>query len=111
MQYKKDGHNILPIGLKNNIFHLREKEFREERLQVKSNGYIVGKFSLPLGMKTLTYSLYTSMGMRTQWGKPIATLGEFVDEETPQEVKLDGVVSSIGNIVLFFAALNFLVLT
>ena len=54
--------------------------------------------------------LVTSVGMRTQWGKLVAALGESVDGETPLQVKLNGVASVIGKIGLFFAALTFVVL-
>ncbi|XP_078430340.1 autoinhibited Ca2+-ATPase 1 [Wolffia australiana] len=54
--------------------------------------------------------LVTSVGMRTQWGKLAAALGEAGDDETPLQVKLNGVADVIGRIGLFFAALTFLVL-
>ncbi|KAL0545568.1 hypothetical protein IC582_015455 [Cucumis melo] len=52
----------------------------------------------------------TSVGMRTQWGKLMATLSEGGDDETPLQVKLNGVATIIGKIGLFFAVITFAVL-
>ncbi|KAL0431497.1 UNVERIFIED_CONTAM: Calcium-transporting ATPase 2, plasma membrane-type [Sesamum radiatum] len=54
--------------------------------------------------------LVTSVGMRTQWGKLMATLSEGGDDETPLQVKLNGVATIIGKIGLFFAVVTFTVL-
>ncbi|XP_071705758.1 calcium-transporting ATPase 2, plasma membrane-type-like isoform X7 [Rutidosis leptorrhynchoides] len=54
--------------------------------------------------------LVTTVGMRTQWGKLMATLSEGGDDETPLQVKLNGVASIIGKIGLFFAIVTFAVL-
>ncbi|XP_072992596.1 calcium-transporting ATPase 10, plasma membrane-type-like [Typha latifolia] len=54
--------------------------------------------------------LVTTVGMRTQWGKLMATLSEGGDDETPLQVKLNGVASIIGKIGLFFAVVTFAVL-
>ncbi|XP_009787048.2 calcium-transporting ATPase 2, plasma membrane-type-like [Nicotiana tabacum] len=54
--------------------------------------------------------LITTVGMRTQWGKLIATLSEGGDDETPLQVKLNGVATIIGKIGLFFAVVTFAVL-
>lgn len=54
--------------------------------------------------------LVTTVGMRTQWGKLMATLSEGGDDETPLQVKLNGVATIIGKIGLFFAVLTFAVL-
>ncbi|KAK7309153.1 hypothetical protein RJT34_05666 [Clitoria ternatea] len=54
--------------------------------------------------------LVTSVGMRTQWGKLMATLSEGGDDETPLQVKLNGVATIIGKIGLFFAVITFGVL-
>ncbi|KAJ8544857.1 hypothetical protein K7X08_017440 [Anisodus acutangulus] len=54
--------------------------------------------------------LVTTVGMRTQWGKLIATLSEGGDDETPLQVKLNGVATIIGKIGLFFAVVTFAVL-
>ncbi|KAG9135306.1 hypothetical protein Leryth_015207 [Lithospermum erythrorhizon] len=54
--------------------------------------------------------LITSVGMRTQWGKLMATLSEGGDDETPLQVKLNGVATIIGKIGLFFAVITFAVL-
>lgn len=55
--------------------------------------------------------LVTTVGMRTEWGKLMETLSECGDEETPLQVKLNGVATVIGKIGLCFAVLTFLVLT
>ncbi|KAI3451927.1 hypothetical protein Pfo_008592 [Paulownia fortunei] len=54
--------------------------------------------------------LVTTVGMRTQWGKLMATLIEGGDDETPLQVKLNGVATIIGKIGLFFAVVTFAVL-
>ncbi|KAK3029791.1 hypothetical protein RJ639_038233 [Escallonia herrerae] len=54
--------------------------------------------------------LITTVGMRTQWGKLMATLSEGGDDEMPLQVKLNGVATIIGKIGLFFAVITFAVL-
>ncbi|XP_058069861.1 calcium-transporting ATPase 10, plasma membrane-type-like [Magnolia sinica] len=54
--------------------------------------------------------LVTTVGMRTQWGKLMAMLSEGGDDETPLQVKLNGVATIIGKIGLFFAVVTFAVL-
>ncbi|KAL5559166.1 hypothetical protein UlMin_035377 [Ulmus minor] len=54
--------------------------------------------------------LVTTVGMRTQWGKLMATLSEGGDDETPLQVKLNGVATIIGKIGLFFSLVTFAVL-
>lgn len=54
--------------------------------------------------------LVTTVGMRTQWGKLMATLSEGGNDETPLQVKLNGVATIIGKIGLFFAVVTFAVL-
>ncbi|KAL6986716.1 Calcium-transporting ATPase 2, plasma membrane-type [Sarracenia purpurea var. burkii] len=54
--------------------------------------------------------IVTTVGMRTQWGKLMATLSEGGDDETPLQVKLNGVATIIGKIGLFFAIVTFAVL-
>ncbi|XP_059642567.1 calcium-transporting ATPase 2, plasma membrane-type [Cornus florida] len=54
--------------------------------------------------------MVTTVGMRTQWGKLMATLSEGGDDETPLQVKLNGVATIIGKIGLFFAIVTFAVL-
>ncbi|XP_057422035.1 calcium-transporting ATPase 2, plasma membrane-type-like [Lotus japonicus] len=54
--------------------------------------------------------LVTTVGMRTQWGKLMATLSEGGDDETPLQVKLNGVATLIGKVGLFFAVVTFVVL-
>ncbi|XP_031125865.1 calcium-transporting ATPase 4, plasma membrane-type-like [Ipomoea triloba] len=54
--------------------------------------------------------LVTTVGMRTEWGKLMETLSESGEDETPLQVKLNGVATIIGKIGLGFAVLTFLVL-
>ncbi|KAH9648679.1 calcium-transporting ATPase 4 plasma membrane-type [Citrus sinensis] len=54
--------------------------------------------------------LVTTVGMRTEWGKLMETLNEGGEDETPLQVKLNGVATIIGKIGLFFSVLTFLVL-
>ncbi|KAL9247741.1 hypothetical protein vseg_021142 [Gypsophila vaccaria] len=54
--------------------------------------------------------LVTAVGMRTEWGTLMATLNEQGEEETPLQVKLNGVATIIGKIGLGFAVVTFLVL-
>lgn len=54
--------------------------------------------------------LITSVGMRTEWGRLMDTLSEGGDNETPLQVKLNGVATIIGKIGLAFAGLTFFVL-
>lgn len=55
--------------------------------------------------------LVLSVGMRTEWGRLMVTLSEGGEDETPLQVKLNGVATIIGKIGLAFAILTFLVLT
>ncbi|KAL8095357.1 putative calcium-transporting ATPase 11, plasma membrane-type [Apium graveolens] len=55
--------------------------------------------------------LVTTVGMRTEWGKLMETLSEGGEDETPLQVKLNGVATIIGKIGLIFAVLTFSVLT
>jgi P-type Ca2+ transporter type 2C len=54
--------------------------------------------------------LVTAVGMQTQWGKLMAVITKSEDDETPLQIKLNGVANTIGKIGLFFALLTFLVL-
>ncbi|XP_024977550.1 calcium-transporting ATPase 2, plasma membrane-type-like [Cynara cardunculus var. scolymus] len=54
--------------------------------------------------------LVLTVGMRTQWGKLMATLSEGGHDETPLQVKLNGVATVIGKIGLCFAVVTFAVL-
>lgn len=54
--------------------------------------------------------LVTAVGMRTEWGKLMETLSEGGEDETPLQVKLNGVATIIGKIGLTFAVLTFLIL-
>lgn len=54
--------------------------------------------------------LVTTVGMRTQWGKLMATLSEGGNDETPLQVKLNGVATIIGKVGLLFAIVTFAVL-
>ncbi|KAM7509030.1 hypothetical protein LguiA_019483 [Lonicera macranthoides] len=55
--------------------------------------------------------LVITVGMRTEWGRLMVTLSEGGEDETPLQVKLNGVATIIGKIGLAFAILTFLVLT
>ncbi|KAK4743338.1 hypothetical protein SAY87_001339 [Trapa incisa] len=55
--------------------------------------------------------LVTAVGMKTEWGKLMETLSEGGDDETPLQVKLNGVATIIGKIGLGSAVLTFIVLT
>ncbi|CAL0310592.1 unnamed protein product [Lupinus luteus] len=55
--------------------------------------------------------LVTTVGMKTEWGKLMETLSEGGEDETPLQVKLNGVATIIGKIGLAFAVVTFLVLT
>ncbi|GMN53695.1 hypothetical protein TIFTF001_022822 [Ficus carica] len=55
--------------------------------------------------------LVTAVGMKTEWGRLMDTLNEEGNNETPLQVKLNGVATIIGKIGLAFAVLTFLVLT
>jgi Ca2+-transporting ATPase len=54
--------------------------------------------------------MVATVGMRTQCDKLMATLSEGGDDETPLQVKLNGVAIIIGKIGLFFAVVSFAVL-
>ncbi|KAG6524558.1 hypothetical protein ZIOFF_014471 [Zingiber officinale] len=54
--------------------------------------------------------LVTSVGMRTEWGKLMETLSQGGDDETPLQVKLNGVATIIGKIGVAFATMTFCVL-
>lgn len=54
--------------------------------------------------------LVTAVGSRTEWGKIMGTLNEDGVDETPLQVKLNGVATIIGQIGLVFAILTFVVL-
>ncbi|XP_059646266.1 putative calcium-transporting ATPase 11, plasma membrane-type [Cornus florida] len=54
--------------------------------------------------------LVTTVGMRTEWGKLMETLSEGGEDETPLQVKLNGVATLIGKIGLGFAVVTFVVL-
>nr|CAB3461081.1 unnamed protein product [Digitaria exilis] len=54
--------------------------------------------------------LVTAVGTRTEWGKIMDTLNDDGVDETPLQVKLNGVATIIGQIGLVFAILTFLVL-
>ncbi|KAK3223898.1 hypothetical protein Dsin_010923 [Dipteronia sinensis] len=55
--------------------------------------------------------LVTAVGMRTEWGRLMVTLSEGGEDETPLQVKLNGVATIVGKIGLGFAVVTFLVLT
>lgn len=55
--------------------------------------------------------LVTSVGMRTEWGKLMESLSEWGEDETPLQVKLNGVATIVGKIGLVFSLLVFMILT
>ncbi|MCH85809.1 calcium-transporting ATPase plasma membrane-type-like, partial [Trifolium medium] len=54
--------------------------------------------------------LAAAVGMRTHWGKLVEYLNDRGVEETPLQVKLNGVATVVGKIGLSFALLTFIVL-
>lgn len=54
--------------------------------------------------------LVTGVGMHTEWGHLMATLGGDDDSETPLQVRLSGLATFIGKLGLGFALVTFLVL-
>lgn len=54
--------------------------------------------------------LVTAVGMRTEWGKLMSKLSEGGENETPLQVRLNGVATTVGQIGLVFALLTFSVL-
>lgn len=54
--------------------------------------------------------LVTAVGMKTEWGRLMETLSQGGEDETPLQVKLNGVATIIGKIGLVFATLTFVVL-
>ncbi|KAF0923380.1 hypothetical protein E2562_006285 [Oryza meyeriana var. granulata] len=54
--------------------------------------------------------LVIAVGTRTEWGKIMGSLNEDGVDETPLQVKLNGVATIIGQIGLVFAVLTFVVL-
>ena len=54
--------------------------------------------------------MITTVGVRTQWGKLMATLSKGGDDETPLQHKLNGVATFIGKTGLAFAVVTFAVL-
>uniref|UniRef100_A0ACD5XFI1 Uncharacterized protein n=1 Tax=Avena sativa TaxID=4498 RepID=A0ACD5XFI1_AVESA len=54
--------------------------------------------------------LVTAVGMRTEWGNLMETLSQGGEDETPLQVKLNGVATIIGKIGLVFAIMTFTVL-
>ncbi|XP_062208740.1 calcium-transporting ATPase 1, plasma membrane-type isoform X5 [Phragmites australis] len=54
--------------------------------------------------------LVTAVGMRTEWGNLMETLSQGGEDETPLQVKLNGVATIIGKIGLAFSVLTFTVL-
>ncbi|XP_042428226.1 probable calcium-transporting ATPase 8, plasma membrane-type isoform X1 [Zingiber officinale] len=54
--------------------------------------------------------IVTAVGMKTEWGKLMETLSYGGEDETPLQVKLNGVATIIGKIGLAFASLTFIVL-
>ncbi|EFJ35914.1 hypothetical protein SELMODRAFT_78287 [Selaginella moellendorffii] len=53
--------------------------------------------------------LVTAVGMRTEWGRVMATLSEDNDEETPLQVRLNNLATIIGKVGLSVAVVCFIV--
>ncbi|KAL9244070.1 hypothetical protein vseg_017882 [Gypsophila vaccaria] len=51
--------------------------------------------------------LVTAVGMRTEWGNLKETVNKERDDETPLQVKLDGIAKFMGKLGLVFAGLTF----
>ncbi|VFQ86820.1 unnamed protein product [Cuscuta campestris] len=126
LRQKKSIYDLLP----GDIVHLAVGD------QVPADGLFVSGFSLLIDVSSLTGEsepvnvtagkpfllsgtkvrdgsckmLVTTVGMRTQWGKLMATLREGGDDETPLQVKLNGVATIIGKVGLLFAVITFSVL-
>lgn len=56
------------------------------------------------------FMLVTGVGMRTEWGQLMAEIGEDTGEETPLQVRLNGVATFVGQIGLAVAVVVFVVL-
>ncbi|KAF4354685.1 hypothetical protein G4B88_029529 [Cannabis sativa] len=83
-----------------------------KKVKVESLDDGVSEKDIPIRQKDgAAKMLVTTVGMRTEWGKLMETLSEGGDDETPLQVKLNGVATIIGKIGLTFAVLTFLVLT
>jgi Ca2+-transporting ATPase len=54
--------------------------------------------------------LVAAVGMRTEWGKLVEVLNDRGVDETPLQVKMNGVATFVGKIGLSFALLTFIVL-
>ncbi|KAJ7534352.1 hypothetical protein O6H91_13G090500 [Diphasiastrum complanatum] len=54
--------------------------------------------------------LVTGVGINTEWGQVMATLSEDIAEETPLQVRLNGVATFVGKIGLSVAAIVFIML-
>ncbi|KAH7427614.1 hypothetical protein KP509_10G051700 [Ceratopteris richardii] len=104
--------------------------------QVPADGLFISGYSLIIGQSSLTGEsepvhpscekpflfagtmvmngsgkmLVTAVGMRTEWGKLMSKLSEGGDNETPLQVRLNGVATVVGKIGLAFALLTFSVL-
>ncbi|KAF2322596.1 hypothetical protein GH714_019695 [Hevea brasiliensis] len=74
---------------------------------VPADGVLISGHSLSVDESSLSV---TAVGMRTEWGRLMATLSETGEDETPLQVKLNGVATIIGKIGLAFAVMTFLVL-
>ncbi|KAE8688901.1 Calcium-transporting ATPase 3, plasma membrane-type [Hibiscus syriacus] len=82
--------------------------------QVPADGLFISGYSLQIDESIRDGSakmLVSAVGMRTEWGKLMETLNEGGEDETPLQVKLNGVATIIGKIGLTFAVVTFLILT
>ncbi|KAF7032990.1 hypothetical protein CFC21_044118 [Triticum aestivum] len=72
-----------------------------------TNRFLLGGTKVQDGSSRM---LVTAVGMRTEWGNLMETLSQGGEDETPLQVKLNGVATIIGKIGLAFAVLTFTVL-
>jgi Ca2+-transporting ATPase len=72
-----------------------------------SNRFLLGGTKVQDGSARM---LVTAVGMRTEWGNLMETLSQGGEDETPLQVKLNGVATIIGKIGVTFAVLTFTVL-
>ncbi|KAH1032908.1 hypothetical protein J1N35_045082 [Gossypium stocksii] len=96
----------------------REKEFTEESHEIGESSLIEKNEPVMVNvdnpfmlsgtkLKNRSYKMMvTSVGIRKQWGKLMATVSKGGDNETPLQVILNGVATIIGKVGMFFAVMN-----
>jgi len=73
----------------------------------KKNPFLMSGCKVADGYGTM---LVTGVGLNTEWGLVMATISEDNGEETPLQVRLNGVATFIGKVGLAVAVLVFLIL-